>query len=126
MDTATHARTAVVAELLSALDAYAQWLSALRERSGFAAGSLSTGQDELQKVLELRRTSCPLLTREATELLVVHTQLANLLYECQLRTVRGCTTANAGELSQCADLVQRQVAAIELLRRAVARESSEH
>jgi hypothetical protein len=121
MDSQTHTRASIVAALLTALDDYANWLSMVAGPPGFRDSDTSVGQGELWKLLEIRRTWFPHLTQETTELLVVHTDITSLLYERQLRAVRGSTSSgDFDDLAGCAGLVRRQLAAIEQLRRAVA------
>jgi hypothetical protein len=120
MDTETRPPAHVVA-LLAALDSYANWLSGLSGASGSRAADPSAGQRALHEVLHIRRESFPLLTLDAAEILVVHTEIAALLYGRELRAIRGTAAWSSDELTKCAGLMQRQLAAIERLRRVVAR-----
>jgi hypothetical protein len=120
MDTETRPSVHVAAALFAALDFYGAWLSGLSEDAGSQGADAGTGQKALHQVLKIRRESFPHLTQDATALLVVHTEIATLLYERELRATRGTTAGNSDELAQCAALVQRQLEAIGLLRRAVA------
>jgi hypothetical protein len=118
-----HTPPAHVAAFFAALDDYIQWLSSLGELQSALARDMSTGQRELQKVLDLRRTSFPALTPEVTEVLVVHTELTGLLYEHQLHGPPKTTAGKLAEHLKCADLVQTQFVLIELLRRHVVESS---
>ena len=120
MATETRPPTHVVAALLAALDSYVDWLSGLGGDSGSQAADPSTGQSHLQEVLRIRRESFPRLTHDAAEILVAHTEIAALLYERELRAIRGTTAGSSDELAKCAGLLARQLEAIERLRRAVA------
>jgi hypothetical protein len=126
METKIRYRAPVVAALFSALDAYADWIFELAGPSGFAGGDTSIARNELQKVLDIRSTSFPHVTREATEILVGQSEIANLLYERQLRALSGATSGDVDDRNRCAGLLQRQLAAIELLRRVVAPSESVH
>ena len=114
--------SAPVAALTAALDTYVAWLSGLCGRAGPGPAVLGTGQRELQKVLDIRRASFPQLASEATEVLLGHAELANLMYERQLQAGRGNGAASSGDFcARCNGLVERQYRAIELFRQAGAR-----
>lgn len=105
--------------LLTALDAYEQWLSDF-EGPDFLGTDTRVGQAKLQKVLDIRREAFPRLTQEITELLLAHAHIVELAYECQLRAVRDATRGQCGVHEGLPRLAQRQRTAIETLRRSVA------
>lgn len=120
IDTEVHRPPPNVVALLSALDAYANWLCNMAGHSGMLGGDTSVGRSELQKVLDIRRASFPHLTQTVIEVLVAHSAFAGLLYERQHRALRGAAPQVFDDQRRCADLEQRQRLAIGLLRLAVA------
>lgn len=119
MDTATLPQAPVVVALWRALDAYAGWISGVARPTDSSSSDTSIGQVALQEVLAIRSTWFPHLTREATELLVAHIEITTMLYECQPHRLREGTTREVGDVDRLEGLVQRQLAAIEVLRNAV-------
>jgi hypothetical protein len=117
-------QSAPVADLAAALDTYVAWLSGLCGRAGPGPAVLGTGQRELQQVLDIRRASFPQLASQATEVLLGHAELVNLMYERQLRAGPGNGDASSTDFcAKCKGLVERQYRAIELLRGAGAQKA---
>lgn len=84
-------RDAQSVALLTALGGYEKWLVE-QERPGVPGTDSLVAQQELQKVLEIRRDSFAHLTQVASQLLLTHARISELLYERQLRALRGATT----------------------------------
>lgn len=112
-----HAEHSASAALTKALDSYAGWLDC-----HFASGNSSveghSGASLLHAVAEIRRHSCPGSSDLMTNMLLDHTRLSALLFEHQLKLVRGEPTESLLKSQECIGLVQRQTATILAMRTA--------
>jgi len=103
--------------LAKALDSYSDWLD-----SNFGSGANATrgesGASLLRAVAEIRRHSCPGSSNLMTNLLLDHTKLSTLLFEQQLKLVRGQPTQPLSKSEECANLMQKQSATILAMRSA--------
>jgi hypothetical protein len=115
-----------VATFVRALDAYAKWVGNLVRPGGSWGGDARIGYAYLQRVLEIRRTSFPHLASAATDLLVTHSEIANLIYAHELRAIHSSSTDRVQECDHGAQAATRQLVAIERLRRAVVPKGSIH
>jgi hypothetical protein len=100
----------VLRDLFDALQVYSSWLGELHKPG---TGTSGTGQAALQSVIDLRRDHFPHLSHELTELLIVHTQLIQFVFERELLALRGQAPSDLALLN---GLVQRQLAAVEAMR----------
>lgn len=96
-------------DLQAAINEYLDWLSAL------PCAPIEGGHHSLHEILRHRRVLLPDGSHSATDILLAHTALVTVLYERELLLLRQ-TTAGA-PTDQIEGLVQRQVAAVEQLRR---------
>lgn len=112
--------------LIGALVAYEKWVANLVRPGGSWGGDAHIGHRQLQKLLEIRRTSFPDLKDEATALLLAHAGIAHVLYQQELRALRGTESRPVDDHDRCAALTDRQLMVIEALRRAVASKVSIH
>lgn len=104
--------------LNQALDSYAEWL-----HRHFALGidvtdDRESGAQLLRVIAEIRRHSCPGASQLMTNLLLDHTKLSTMLFERQLKLVRGEATAPLLQSQECASLMERQSATIRAMRTA--------
>jgi hypothetical protein len=104
--------------LSKALDSYAEWLDCHFAAGTSAAGRSESGSSLLRAIAEIRRHSCPGASDLMTNLLLDHTKLSTLLFEQQLKFVRGQPTQPLTKSEECAKLMQRQSATILAMRSA--------
>jgi hypothetical protein len=113
-----HAEHKPASALSKALDSYAEWLDC-----HFGSGSdlndrRESGSSLLRSIAEIRRHSCPGASNLMTNLLLDHTKLSTLLFEQQLKLVRGQPTQPLAKSEECASLMKRQSATILAMRSA--------
>jgi hypothetical protein len=115
MDHAKDSDSPAAVALGKALDSYAEWLnSQVASRSNEA--DKRSGASLLHAVAEIRRHHCPGASQLMTDLLLVHTTLSTLLFEQQLKFVRGQPTQPLLSSKECVSLIQRQIATIAAMR----------
>lgn len=117
MDHAEHLGSPAAA-LGKALDSYAEWLDCRIACGIDEADRGDSGTSLLHSVAEIRRTHCPGAGQFMTDLLLAHTKLSALLFEHQLKLVRGEPTEPLIKSNECISLIQRQIATIAAMRAA--------
>lgn len=95
------------AALGKALDSYAEWVNCNVDGKDVAVNGES-GASLLHAVAEIRRHRCPGATQLMTNLLVEHTKLSTLLFEHQLKLVRGQRTEPLTKSDEFVRLIERQ------------------
>jgi hypothetical protein len=99
--------------LAAALDAYSQWLLLTFSDASIAAGS---GTAYLSQVVDLNPQVCPVSSLGLlSEVLVVHAQITDLVYEHRLHILRDGGSVSLNSPAATA-LLERQVRAIAGLR----------
>jgi hypothetical protein len=104
------------AALAKALDSYGAWVNCHSGRGIDEAVRGESGASLLHAVAEIRRHHCPGATQLMTNLLLDHTRLSTLLFEHQLKLVRGQRSEPMINSEVFASLVQRQTATIAAMR----------
>jgi hypothetical protein len=104
------------AALAKALDSYAAWVNCHVSSKIGAADNEESGATLLHAVAEIRRHHCPGATQLMTNLLLDHTKLSTLLFEHQLKLVRGQPAEPLIRSLEFVSLVQRQTATIASMR----------
>ena len=115
MDHAKNLDSPAATALGKALDSYADWINS-QVTSGSHEADKRSGASLLHAVAEIRRHHCPGASQLMTDLLLVHTTLSTLLFEQQLKFVRGQPTQPLLSSTECVSLVQRQIATIAAMR----------
>jgi hypothetical protein len=108
---------AASAAMRSALDAYEAWLT----RAWFGAlpdAGCTSGASLLAAVGRLRHQWFPDTSLLMSELLVVHVDLTTILYDFQLRAIRGGGRTRPLSDAPARTLIEKQIAAIGRMRRA--------
>lgn len=109
----------------AALTAYAAWLSGFIDADA-PIGDAGGGTRLITAISELRRAHFPYESQVMSELLVVHTHLTTSIFERELLALRGERPRPLQSSPQFAELLQRQIAAIELLRDTCAHREQGH
>jgi hypothetical protein len=100
------------AALAKALDGYAQWLDYHMGSRVDGVDLDGSGATLLRAVTEIRRHHCPGANQLMTDLLLGHTKLNAILFDRQLKRVRGEATEPLTMSMEFISLVERQRATV--------------
>ena len=117
MDHAEHSDSAPAA-LARALDRYTQWLDYHIGLQIDEADSGGSGASLLHAVAEIRRHHCPGANQLMTDLLLGHTKLSALLFDHELKLVRGQPTEPLAMSMDFMNLVEAQKTTVQFMRTA--------
>ena len=117
MDHAEHSDSAPAA-LARALDRYIQWLDYHVGVKTDEADSGASGASLLHAVAEIRRHHCPGANQLMTDLLLGHTKLSALLFDQELKLVRGQATRPLMMSMDFMNLIEAQKTTVQFMRTA--------